>query len=551
MGFYEEILDLILLNRISNKAELHNAKIQLCRKYNLNHVPSDSEILENAPEDIYEIVEPMLRTKPMRTISGVAPVAVMTSPANCPHGKCAYCPGGVEYGSAQSYTGFEPASLRAASNEFDPYLQTRSRLEQLTAIGHPTDKIDLIIMGGTFTAREQEYQDWFIRGCFSALNNRTDWVNALNLKELQFENETAPHRCIGMTIETRPDWCKIPQVDQILNLGGTRVELGVQTVFDEVLKKVARGHSVQNSIEATQISKDAGLKVCYHLMPGLPGVSFEQEKEVFDIIFNDPSFKPDMLKIYPTLVVKGTELYKNWINNDYQPLDTNHAVELIAYLKTKIPPWVRIQRIQRDIPVQYIEAGVDKSNLRQLVRSRLKKDGLKCSCIRCREVGHLALSGIEPDLNNIQLITIEYDASEGTEVFMSYEDIENNILIAFARLRFPSQNAHRAEFYLDDGKQKMSNKKIPWAAIIRELKVFGQLVSLDQKDSDDTKSSLIRVGPEWQHRGYGQLLIEESEQYAREHWDAKKLLIMSGVGVRQYYSKLGYNMDGVYMGKIL
>jgi elongator complex protein 3 len=549
MGFYDEILDLILKNKVSNKSDLHNAKIVLCRKYNLSRVPSDSDILEHAPEDIYYIVEPMLRLKPMRTISGVAPVAVMTSPNKCPHGTCAYCPGGIDYGSAQSYTGFEPAAMRASSNNFDPFLQTRSRLEQLKAIGHPTDKIDLIIMGGTFTARENDYQNWFIRGCLSALNGHKTWNQDFKLKQLQPENETAPHRCIGMTIETRPDWCKQQEVNQILNLGGTRVELGVQTVYDDILSNVSRGHTVSDSIESTMILKDSGLKVCYHIMPGLPNSSFDRDKKAFDILFNDPNFKPDMLKIYPTLVVKGTELYKQWTSNYYEPLSTEKAVDLIAYLKTQIPKWVRIQRIQRDIPVQYIEAGVDKSNLRQMVLLKLNEAGEKCNCIRCREVGHLSLKGIDLDPEHIELQIIEYDASKGNEVFLSYEDTKNDIIIAFARIRLPSVNTRRSEFYLNGDIPEKPER--PNTAIIRELKVFGQMVPLDKDSSSDSKFLNDKNDAEWQHKGYGQLLLENSEKYSIENWDVKKLLILSGIGVRQYYSKLGYHRDGIYMGKKL
>ena len=543
MGFYEEMLELILNGKIKTKEEIHSTKIKLCRKYTLQNVPSDADILEHAPEDIYDIVEPILRTKPMRTISGVAPVAVMTSPEKCPHGTCNYCPGGVEFGSAQSYTGFEPAALRAATYDFNPYLQAQSRLEQLTAIGHPTDKIDLIIMGGTFTAREHDYQNWFISGCFNALNAQPNFDEKKELNQLKTENEEAKHRCIGMTIETRPDWCKKPQVDQILDLGGTRVELGVQTVFDDVLKDVCRGHTVADSIEATRILKDSGLKVCYHMMPGLPGVSPERDKETFNRIFSDPSFRPDMLKIYPTLVVKGTELYERWQKGEYEALTTEKAVDLIVHLKTHLPGWVRIQRIQRDIPVQYIEGGVTKSNLRQLVNVALEKSGKKCSCIRCREVGHKSLQGIMPEDEYIKLKTDKYIASEGDEIFMSYEDTKNDLLIAFVRLRLPSENTHRLEFYNND-KTSTSSKDRPHSAIIRELKVFGPMVPIGNEHKADSEDA-------WQHRGYGQLLLQESERYAAEHWDAKKLLVMSGVGVKQYYAKLGYQKHGVYMSKML
>ena len=383
--FYQEMFEFLLTNKVKTKDEIHNTKIQLCRKFSLNRVPSDADILEHAPEEYYDMFEPILRTKPMRTISGVAPVAVMTSPEKCPHGTCSYCPGGVEFGSAQSYTGHEPAALRAGTHDFDPYLQTKSRLEQLSAIGHYTDKIDLIIMGGTFTARPAEYQDCFIRGCYSALNANPVWDQKISLEQLKDENERAPHRCIGLTIETRPDWCKYTHVDKILDLGGTRVELGVQTVFNDVLTNVSRGHTVEDSIESTRILKDAGLKVCYHLMPGLPGSDFSRDKEMFDEIFKNPSFRPDMLKIYPCLVLKGTKVYDWWRNGEYEPYTTEEAAEFILEVKKMIPPWIRIMRVQRDIPTFMTEAGVDKTNLRQYIEKLMKKKKIKCSCIRCRE----------------------------------------------------------------------------------------------------------------------------------------------------------------------
>jgi len=260
---YKEIISEILNKKIVTKDEIHKIKLGFCRKYNLDRIPSDADILSKVDEEFYPFLEPVLRMKPVRTISGVAVVAVMTSPAECPHGKCSYCPGGVDYGSAQSYTGREPAALRAGMHNFEPFLQAKSRIEQLGIIGHPTDKIDLIVMGGTFTSRNVDYQNFFVKRCFDALNDK----ESKNLEEAQRINERTKHRCIGLTIETRPDWCKKEHVDQILRLGGTRVELGVQSTFDAVLKKIERGHKVKDSVDATRILKDAGLKVCYHMMP--------------------------------------------------------------------------------------------------------------------------------------------------------------------------------------------------------------------------------------------------------------------------------------------
>ncbi|MEM0493517.1 MAG: tRNA uridine(34) 5-carboxymethylaminomethyl modification radical SAM/GNAT enzyme Elp3, partial [Candidatus Thermoplasmatota archaeon] len=289
----------------------------------------------------------------------------------CPHGRCLPCPGGPVSNTPQSYTGYEPAARRAMSNNYDPYAQTLQRLEQLKAIGHATSKVDLIIMGGTFTARDPWYQEWFVKRCFDALNKHASDT----LEEAQMMNESAKSRCIGLTVETRPDWFRLQHVDNTLRFGATRVELGVQTVYDDILYVIGRGHTVQDSVDATRIAKNSGFKVCYHMMPGLPGVDNKKDMDAFRIIFNDQRFKPDMIKIYPTLTVGGTRLYDLWKDGDYEPLTTERAARVISRIKTMVPVWVRIQRIQRDIPVQYIASGVSKSNLRQIVKEEMDKNG--------------------------------------------------------------------------------------------------------------------------------------------------------------------------------
>jgi elongator complex protein 3 len=522
MNFYEDIISQIRSGEIRTKSEIHKTKITLCKKYGMSHVPSDVDILEHASADIYHDIEPFLRLKPVRTTSGVAVVAVMTSPSDCPHGKCIYCPGGKEFGTAQSYTGHEPAAMRAGSNDFDPYKQTKSRIEQLSTIGHPTDKVDLIIMGGTFTARDMGYQEWFVKRCFDALNG----TEAAKIEDAHSLNEFAPSRCIGLTVETRPDWCKEKHLDEMLRLGTTRVELGVQTTYDDILKKVERGHTVKDSIESTRLAKDSGLKVCYHMMPGLPGSNFEKDLAMFKTLFDNPDFRPDMLKIYPCLVVEGTKLHKMWAKGEYKPDDTEINAELIAQVKKDLPDWVRIQRIQRDIPVKLISDGVDKSNLRQIVQDKLNEAGEKCHCIRCREVGISSLKGAVPDLDSINLNKKEYEASEGKEYFLSFEDC-NNILIAYARLRQPSHSAHSPEV------NKMD------CMILRELKVAGDMVPIGKLDEKL-----------WQHRGYGQNLLSECEKIVKEE-RGKRILVTSGVGARDYYRKLGYVRKGPYMAKNL
>ena len=389
MDYYTDLINTLLTNKIQTKEQIHKTKIILCKKYGINTVPPDSEILQRLPQTIEpdHPIRLLLQKKPMRTISGVAIIAVMTSPTPCPHGRCTPCPGGPDHHTPQSYTGQEPAALRASLHNFDPYQQTKKRLTQLQTIGHPTDKIDLIIMGGTFTARPPSYQQWFIKRCLDAINN----TESPTLKDAQQYNETAANRCIGLTIETRPDWFRLNHIDQSLSNGATRVELGVQTINDTHLYNIKRGHTVTDTIQATQTAKNAGFKICYHIMPGLPGSTPEQDLDTIKTIFSDQRFQPDMLKIYPTLIIENTELYDQWKQGHYLPLTTPEAIKLIAQMKTYIPEWVRIQRIQRDVPAQLIQSGVTKSNLRQWVLDELHTQNKKCRCIRCREIGHRTL----------------------------------------------------------------------------------------------------------------------------------------------------------------
>jgi len=513
----DELAEMILSGEIESKEELNRRKVMVARKYGLDRIPSNTEIMHRIAPERREEFNHILRIKPTRSLSGVAVVAIMTSPYPCPHGKCIYCPGGPDSGTAQSYTGHEPAAMRAEQNGFDPYLQTRNRIAQLEEIGHPTDKIDLIIMGGTFTARPYEYQTGFMKGAFDAMNGRISG----DLTEAKALNESASHRCIGLTVETRPDWFMENEIERSLKLGATRVELGIQSTFDDVLERVKRGHTVADSIRSTKLAKDAGLKIVYHMMPGLPGSDEKKDLESFRRIFTDSDFMPDMLKIYPTLVVEGTELYEMWKRGEYEPLDTDAAAELLIKVKEMVPPWVRIQRIQRDIPTQYIVAGVKRSDLRGYVHQLMRKRGKRCRCIRCREIGHVDTKIGTEDIFPVRR---DYMASGGKEVFLSYEgpDME---LIGFVRLRLVSPDSWRAE-------------TSEYSAIVRELKVFGSQVPI----GDEPKGR-------WQHQGYGRKLIEEAERIASEEWDARGLLIMIGVGVREYYRKLGYERVSEYMGK--
>ena len=508
-AYHEKLLRMILDGRVSDKDALQRAKIELCRLYSLPTVPRNSETLALASEEEYPLVINILRRKPVRTLSGVAVVAVMTSPAPCPHGKCIFCPGGVDNNSPQSYTGKEPAALRGANYEFDPERQVRGRMEQLEIIGHETEKVDLIIMGGTFTSREKAYQDDFVKRCFDGLNGEVSET----LTEAQERNEISEHRCIGMTVETRPDHFTPEICQNVLRLGTTRVEFGVQVLDDDILASVNRGHTVGAVTDATRVAKDAGIKVCYHVMPGLPGSSMEKDVGSFRTMFDDERFRPDMVKIYPTLVVKGTKLYDMWLNGEYRPLSTEEATETISEMLRLVPRWARVQRIQRDIPVPLIEAGVDKGHLRELAEARLKEKGGHCQCIRCREVGLKGITAFERQ--DVEVRTESYRSSGGSEDFISLELPEKDGLVGFVRLR------------QGEGTD----------AMVRELKVFGLMAKIGQ----DGKV---------QHRGFGKELLALAEQRAAEK-GYQALRVTSGVGVRRYYATLGYERKGPYMAKQL
>ncbi|MCI4324894.1 MAG: tRNA uridine(34) 5-carboxymethylaminomethyl modification radical SAM/GNAT enzyme Elp3 [Thermoplasmata archaeon] len=454
--------------------------------------------------------------KPTRTLSGVAVVAVMTAPAACPHGRCTYCPGGLERGTPQSYTGEEPSALRGAQFQWDARAITAHRLAALDAIGHPTSKVEVILMGGTFPSRPQTYQGTVIRGVFEALNGTL----AGSLAEAHSANETAPHRCVSLTVETRPDWCDDRVLPWLLDAGVTRVELGVECLTDPVLRAVNRAHRSDDVANATRSARDSGLKVAYHWMLGLPGMDPAKDLADFRKLFDDPTYRPDMLKIYPTLVVPGTPLHDDWERGAYQPYDTETAAELIAEMKRSLPPWVRIQRIQRDIPARLISAGVRAGNLRELALRKLAERGERCRCLRCREPGRRA----SPDPERFRLQELRYQASQGTEWFLSFDDPETDTVAGFLRLRAPSSASPTG---LRD-------------PVVRELKVLGPETPIG-----------VRPGPgTYQHRGFGRALLDRAESIAREE-GARRVFVTAAVGTRPYYRALGYERVGAYVAKPL
>lgn len=494
----------------ASKDDLQRMKIRLARSHGLAALPSDSAILERLTPQVRDGLVDFLRVKPARTASGVAVVTVMTAPHACPHGVCTYCPGGPHVGTPQSYVGSEPAVRRAADHHYDPRDQTIARLRSLRAIGHDTDKVDLIVLGGTFTALEPSYQEWFIKGCLDGLNG----FDSPSLVDAQDANESAVARCIGLTVETKPDRFIGREVEESLALGTTRVELGIQSTHDDVLEGVHRGHTDAQTRESMRRAKDAGLKVGAHMMPGLPGSDLDRDLESFRLLFEDPAYRPDFLKIYPTLVLPGTALYGLWKSGRYTPMRTEEAVELIARVKAIIPPWCRIQRVQREIGAPDIADGTKRGDLRVLAKERLRSQGLDCRCIRCREVG---FRGVPPRPEALTLLRTDYESSEGVEIFLSVEDPDRAVLVAYARMRITTD-----------------------VATIRELKVFGRVVPIHET-----------AGERWQHRGFGRRLMGECERTAREDFRAKAMRVTSGVGVRGYYRALGYDLQRPYMVRSL
>ncbi len=466
------------------------------------------------------VLENLLKTRKVRTLSGIASITVITSPRpqwaggqalSCP-GKCLYCPN--EVNMPKSYLANEPACMRAVLTKFDPYKQVEARLNSLQLTGHSTDKIELIVLGGTWSAYPKKYQTWFIKQCFAALNTRN---RNLTLKKLQKINETAEHRCVGLTLETRPDCITVEEIRRIRNLGCTRVELGIQSIYDDILKYNKRGHNVNTIINATKLLKNAGLKITYHVMLNLPGSTIKKDEKMFEELFSNPNFQPDQLKIYPCVVLKTAPLYKLWKQKKYKPYSEKQLVNLLIKIKKKIPYCVRIIRVIRDIPSQSIIAGNKITNLRQIIRDRA---GNICKCIRCREPR-------ERIAKKLKLFRQDYFASGGKEIFLSCEDPQRKNIYAFLRLRLTS------------------NWTLPVlknSAIIRELHTYGSVATLSQISKIKSQNLI-------QHKGLGKKLMVIAEKIVKKETNLKKIAVISGIGVRDYYRKLGYKLKDEYMIK--
>jgi elongator complex protein 3 len=530
----EKIIEKILKSKIKTRKDLMRVKRNMARKYNCG-LFSNTEIIKVYRDlvDAKKIkpnfdLEKLLRRRSVRTLSGVAPVAILTKPFGCP-GKCAYCPSEKEV--PQSYLSNEPAVMRAIRCTYNPAIQVRDRLQALINNGHNPTKIELIVMGGTWSYFPKKYKYWYILNAFAAANSfspssqknkaKEKYPLKLNLGEMkkallreQKINEKATYQIIGLTLETRPDYITNKEVEEMRELGCTRVELGVQQVDDEILKKNRRGHGIKEVEKATFVLKNYGFKITYHLMPGLPGSTAKKDFELFQKLFNDPRFQPDQIKFYPTVVTRGSLLYSWWKQGKYKPYSSKALQNLIIKCKQVVPKYVRIIRLIRDIPGESIVAGNMVTNLRQVMQDK----GIQCNCIRCREAKDKAFRE-----SDIKLEIENYDAAGGQEYFISFNSKDDSTLFGFIRLFLP-------------GDTKIGLRKIFGnVAAVRELHVYGELVA-------------VGASKKVQHSGLGKRLIAEAEKIAQE-FGRDKMVVISGVGVRGYYRKNGYRLENTYMVK--
>ena len=510
---------------VNNRDDLSSLKRIISKKYkidsllNADIIKEYKSLLSSKQIEASPILEYILRKRSIRTLSGIAPVAVLTKPYPCP-GTCAYCPRQEEV--PVSYLSNEPAVMRAIRCHYHPYTQTSSRLRALENNGHQPEKIEIIVIGGTWSYLPEKYKYWYILNCFKAANDyrpggelkKTTYRQNLKIEELrrqllieQKKNENARYRIIGLTLETRPDYINRKELEEMRLLGCTRVEMGVQIIDDKVLAINKRGHGVKEIVEATSLLKKYGFKITYHIMPALPGSNPRLDLKLFTNLFKDERFQPDQIKFYPTVVTKGSLLYKWYQQGKYKPYSDKTLQKLIIACKASVPEYVRIIRLIRDIPSESIVAGNKITNLRQI----MKQEGVTCRCIRCREAKDVSVEAYQL---NIQ----QYPASGGLEYFISIDSLDKNTLFGFCRLRLDS-----------------SSPITP--AIIRELHVYGELTP-------------VGLGTKVQHRGLGKELLAKAEQLAFSA-GANKMAVISGVGVRDYYRKRGYYLQNTYMVKRL
>lgn len=520
-----------LIKKLLREKNLTHNKIDSLKRFyagkNQANFPTTAELLKEYRQLLKlkkikpnKSLEKILKKRAVRTLSGVTIVTVLTKPWPCP-GKCVYCP--LEKDMPKSYLKNEPAAQRAYLNNFDPYNQVRTRLKMLYDNGHPIDKVEMIVKGGSWNSYPWDYQKWFIKECFRSCNDfprrakkQTAKTSEKELLKAQNKNEVANSRIIGLTLETRPDLITNDTAKQMRLLGCTRIELGLQHTDDKILKITKRGHTLKQTKEATKLLRHYGFKIDFHLMPQLPGSTPNKDFKMIKDVFADPDLKPDMIKIYPCSVVKNSELYSWHKKGLFKPYSDKKLIEMLIKVKSEIiPRYCRISRLIRDIPATEIIAGNKITNLRETIQRLMREQGLTCSCLRCREIGHqIGQKNIK-----IKFFIDKYLASGGTEYFLSFEDNKRHAVYAFCRLRIDPQGLY--------------------PAFIRELHTYGQLVEIGQQKKGAS-----------QHLGLGKRLVAEAEKIAQKN-QVKKLAVISGVGVRGYYKKLGYKLDNTYLVKKL
>lgn len=520
---YNKIIEYLSKRNPRGEAQLSRAKRQIAKKFriatlsNIILLKLYREAVRDKKIQRNENLEKMLKTREIRTLSGVAPVAVLTKPYHCP-GKCVFCPNEKEM--PKSYLANEPAVMRAIGTNFDPFQQVKTRIDALTLTGHNTDKIELIIMGGTWSYLKTQYQRWFIKRCFDAMNNSRK-SKLSNLTDAMGKNEKSKHRCVGLTLETRPDYIHLKEIKKMRQMGCTKVELGIQAIDDKILRLNRRGNNVRQIINATKLLKNAGFKIVYHIMPNLPGSSPQKDIKMYKELFLKSDFQPDMVKIYPCVVTKNSKIYSWFKNGKYKPYSDKQLFRVLLKMKEATPPYVRIIRIIRDIPAESIIAGGKISNLRQNLQKQLAEIGKKCQCIRCREI-----KNINSKIENQKLKIRQYNGSGGVEYFLSFEDAKEDKLLAFLRLRFCAASDVIDIF-----------PELKDCAIVREIHTYGELAPVNIKG---------RV----QHLGLGKKLIKAAEEIVLKN-EYKKIAVIAAIGTRGYYKKLGYKLNGDYMIKLL
>jgi elongator complex protein 3 len=454
-----------------------------------------------------------IRLKPVRTLSGVTTVTVLTKPYPCP-GKCIFCPDDVRM--PKSYLPDEPGAMRALEHGFDPYTQVRSRLDTLTSVGHPTDKVELLILGGTFSSYRRDYQAWFVRRCFEAMNN--SGIETEDLQELQQINETTGHRNVGLSVETRPDEVTPNELAWFRSLGVTKVQMGVQSLDDAILRLNERGHTVEAAHRAVALLRAGGFKIVLHWMPGLMGATPASDRQDFARLWE--GLCPDEIKIYPTQLLENTKLYEYWEQGQYTPYTTGELVNLVADVKPSIPRYCRVNRIIRDIPSTHVVSGNKRTSLRQDVQAELARRGTHCNCIRCREVGR---EKVEPA--RLRLDDLVYHPDGAEEHFLSYVTPDDRIA-GFLRLSLPCEASPSTEL-----------QDLQGAALIREVHVYGQSLAVGSEQSGAA-----------QHAGLGTRLLAEADRIARLN-GYRRMAVIAAVGTRKYYLERGFERGELYLVK--